>query len=134
MSPCVHVKVHTNSQVPLHWQDAVKMGHYHDVRLGVLEKVPVNDLVTWCSRIGVTPKPDGTPRRVIDYTLVNKHAPWQTHHTQSPWAIVSSIPPNKVKTTVDCWHGYHSVSLHPADHHITTFITEWGRYRYKTLP
>ena len=110
------------------------MGLDHDVHLGVLENVPVNEPVTWCSRMVVTPKPDGTHRRVIGYKSVNKNGPRQTHHTQLPWAIVSSIPPSKVKTTVNCWHGYHSVPLHPTDRHITTFVTEWGKYRYKTLP
>ena len=106
----------------------------HDVHLSVLEKVPFNDPITWCFRTVVTPKLDGTPRRVIDYTLVNKHTLQKTHHTQSPWVIVSSIHPNKVKTAVDCWHGYHSVPLHLADHHITTFVTKLSRYRYKILP
>ena len=39
-----------------------------------------------------------------------------------------------MKTVVDCWHGYHSVPLHPADRHLTTFLTPWGRYRYITTP
>ena len=80
------------------------------------------------------PKANGEPRRVVDYTELNKHTPRQTHHTESPWNIVSSIPPGKVKSVLDCWHGYHSVPLHPADRHLTTFITENGRFRYRTLP
>ena len=56
------VAIHTPSQVPLHWKSAVKEGLDRDVRLGVLEKVPVNDPVTWCSRMVITPKPDGSPR------------------------------------------------------------------------
>ena len=31
-------------------------------------------------------------------------------------------------------NGYHSIALHPADRHFTTFITPWGRYRYMTAP
>ena len=126
--------VHSPSKIPLHWEQAVKEGLDRDVRLGVLEKVPVNTPVTWCSRMVITAKHDGSPRRVVDYTGLNKHAPRQTHHTESPWSIVSSIPPNKVKSVVDCWHGYHSVPLHPADRHLTTFITPWGRYQYRTCP
>ena len=83
--------VHSPSQVPLHWQQAVKDGLDRDVRLGVLERVPVNDPVTWSSRMVITAKADGSPRRVVDYTNLNKHAPRQTHHTESPWSIVSSI-------------------------------------------
>ena len=128
------VAVHTPSQVPLHWQKDVKRGLDRDCQLGVLEKVPVNNPVTWCHRMVISPKPDGSPRRVVDFTPLNRHAPRQTHHTETPWAIVSSIPSDKVKSTVDCWHGYPSVPLHPADRPLTTFITPWGRYRYRTAP
>ena len=34
----------------------------------------------------------------------------------------------------DCWNGYHSIPLHEEDRHLTTFITPWGGYRYKTAP
>ena len=30
--------------------------------------------------------------------------------------------------------GYHSVPICQEDRHLTTFITPWGRYRYKTAP
>ena len=70
----------------------------------------------------------------MDFTPVNKHAPRQTHHTQSPWDIASNIPSYKVKTVVDNCHGYHSILIHPADCDLTIFITPWGRYRYRTVP
>ena len=82
----------------------------------------------------VAPKSDGTPRRVIDFTPVNKHAPRQVHHTRSPYVIATSVPSNQVKTVLDNWHGYHSVPIHPDDTHLTTFITPYGRYKYKTAP
>ena len=40
----------------------------------------------------------------------------------------------KKKTVFDCCNGYHSIPLHEEDRHLTTFITPWGRYRYKTAP
>ena len=58
----------------------------------------------------------------------------QHHHTQSPFHQVRSIPSGKKKCVFDCGNGYHSVPLHGDDHHLTTFITPWGRYRYKTAP
>ena len=130
----VPVAVHTPPQVPLHWRSDVKRGLDRDCELGVLEKVPVNDPVSWCHRMLITPKPNGEPRRVVDFTALNKFAPRQTHHTETPWTLVSSIPKNKVKSTLDCWHGYHSVPLAPSDRHLTTFVTPWGRYRYRTAP
>ena len=34
----------------------------------------------------------------------------------------------------DAWNGYNSVPLHPDNRHYATFITPWGRYRYRTAP
>ena len=112
----------------------MKEGLERDEKLGVVEKVPVNEPVVWCSRMLVTPKHDGTPRRVIDYTQLNKHAPRQTHHTRSPFHIAVTVPGNTFKSVLDNWHGYHSVPIDPTDRALTTFITPFGRYRYKTTP
>ena len=38
------------------------------------------------------------------------------------------------QTGTDAWNGFHSVPIHPDDKHYTTFITPWGRYRYKVAP
>ena len=60
------VAVHKPAVVPIHWRDQVYAGLERDVALGVLEKVVPNDPVTWCSRMVVTAKADGTPRRTVD--------------------------------------------------------------------
>ena len=82
----------------------------------------------------ITPKHDGSPRSVIVFSPLNKNAPRKTHHTKSPYVIASSVPSNKVKTVLDNWHGYHSIPVHPDDRHLTTFLTPYGRFRYKTTP
>ena len=126
---------HIPASVPLHWQDAVKAGLERDVRLGVLERVPLNTPVCWQSRMVCAPKHDGSPRRTVDYNAVNEHCPRQTHHTRSPWLLASSVPAGVRKTVLDNWHGYHSLPLaSDQDMDLTTFITPWGRFRYKTAP
>ena len=128
------VAAHVPAQVPLHWQLPVKEGLDRDCRLGVIERVPLNTPTVWQSRMVVAPKHDGSPRRTIDFKALNKVTPRQTHHTQSPWSIVASIPENVRKSTFDAWHGYHSLKLSEEDRAATSFITPWGRYRYKTCP
>ena len=130
-TPTAH---HSPIPVPLHWQEEVKAGLDRDVRLGVLEQVPVGEPVTWCHRMVTCAKKNGTLRRTIDFQPLNAHATRETHHTQSPFHQARSIPNNTRKTVFDAWNGYHSVALHPADRHFTTFITPWGRYRYRTAP
>ena len=129
------VAIKSPAVVPLHWQEAVKGGLDRDVRLGVLQKIDVNVPDTWTSRMIITPKPNSDqPRRVVDFQPVNSQAARQTHHTSNPYQLVASVPPNQVKSVLDCWHGYHSVPIAKHDQHLTTFLTPWGRYKYLTTP
>ena len=82
----------------------------------------------------VTAKHDGSPCWTIDYRYLNQHTPHQTHHSASPWNLVSSIPDDVYMSTFDCSHGYHSLLLGKEDRDFTTFITPWGRYHNLTLP
>ena len=125
---------HTPIPVPIHWQEEVKAGLDQDVRLGVIEPVPIGTPVTWCHRMVVCAKKSGKPRRTVDFQPLNHHATRETHHTQSPFHQVRSIPPHTRKTVFDAWNGYHSIPLHGDDRHYTTFITPWGRYRYLVAP
>lgn len=128
------VAYHTPIPVAIHWQDEVKAGLDQDVRLGVLEEVPVGTPVTWCHRMVICAKKNGKPRRTVDFQALNKHAFRETHHTQSPFHQARQVPSGKLKTVFDAWNGYHSVPLHDDDRHKTTFITPWGRYRYLSAP
>jgi len=113
----------------------VKAGLDRDVRLGVLEPVPVGEpAVTWYHRMVICAKKDGKPRRTIDFQSINNHATRETHHTQCPFHQARSVPRGKKKIAFDAWNGYLSVPLHPDDHYYTTFITPWGRYRYCIAP
>ena len=128
------VACHSPIPVPVHAQDEVKAGLDQDVRLGVIEPVPVGTPVTWCARMVIQWKKSGKHRRTVDFQPLNKHAVRETHHTQSPFNQVRSIPAHTRKTKFDAWNGYHSIPLHPEDRHLTTFITPWGRYRYCVAP
>ena len=128
------VAVHKPAVVPIHWQDKVRADLERDVALGVLEKVEPNTPVTWCSRMVVTAKADGTPRRTVDLQQLNKCSVRQTHHTPTPFKLAEQIPQGTKKTVTDAWNGYHSVPLCEDDKHLTTFITPWGRYRYRVAP
>jgi hypothetical protein len=126
--------VHCPIQVPYHWKEKVKEKIDADVRLGILEEVPAGVPTTWCSRMVTVPKKDGTPRRTVDLKKLNDATCRETHHTPPPFVQVNMIPRNKRKTLLDAWNGYHSVELSEEGKNATTFITEWGRYRYRRAP
>ena len=125
---------HIPVPVPIDWKEEVKAGQDQEIRLGVLEPVPVGEPVTWCHRMVVCAIKNGKPRRTVDFQPLNVHATRETHHTPSPFHQARSVPNGKRKTVFDAWNGYHSVPISEEDRHLTTFITPWGRYCYKTAP
>ena len=131
---CPAVAVHSPIPVPHHWKYKVKADIDRDVKLGIIEPVPQGTATTWCSRMVVAPKKDGAPRRTIDLQQLNKVSSRETHHTPSPFNLVSTIPTGTLKTVLDAWNGYHSLLIGDDSKHATTFITEWGRYRYCRAP
>ena len=120
--------------VPIHWRDKVKADIDRDVRLGVLEKVPDNTPVTYLSRMVITAKANGDPRRTIDFQGLNRNSSRQTFPVDSPFSLASRIPSGKKKTVVDAWNGYHLVPLPPDYKPLASFLTPWGRYRYQVAP
>ena len=80
------------------------------------------------------PKKDNTPRRTVNLVPLNQFSSRQTHHTMSPFHQASMVPANTYKTVLDAWNGYHSCLLDEESRHLTTFISPWGRFRYRKLP
>ena len=105
-----------------------------DVARGVIEPVPVSEAKEWCSRMVVVAKKSGQPRRTIDYQHLNAACRRETHQTPTPFDMVSSIPRHVYKTTADAHWGFHQVELEESSRKLTTFITPWGRYRFKRSP
>ena len=83
---------HTPSMVPLHWQDEVEKQIKNDVAMGVLEEVPFGEPSFWCHRMVITRKADGSPRRTVDLSPLNKHCLRETHHVQPPFQQAKAIP------------------------------------------
>ena len=100
------------------------------VRLRILEEVNGNSPVKWLSRMMVTMKKDGSPRRIIDYKNLNNAVPSQTNFTQNPFMCASACPPRKKKSILDVTDGYHSVPLKKGESQaVTEFLCEFGHYR-----
>lgn len=79
-------------------------------------------------------KKNGKPRRTVDFQPLNVHATRKTHHTPSRFHQARLVAHGTKKSALDAWNEYHSVPIHQDDRHLTTFITPWGSYRYKTAP
>ena len=100
------VRAYTPAPVALHWQDKVKNDLDRDVALGVLERVPYGEVPEWCSRMVVTRKSDGGPRRTVDLSPLNRFCSRETHPTKSPFSLARSVPHKSLKTVLDAWNGF----------------------------
>ena len=125
---------HTPTPVPLHWQQRVYDDLLRDEALGVIERVPYGEPTTWCHRMVITRKHDGSPRRTVNLSPLNKFCKRETFAMEPPFHLARRIPKNTWKTVTDSWNGYHSVPLRQSDRHLTTFITPFGRWRYTRAP
>ena len=125
---------HTPANIPLHWQQRMYDDLLRDEALGVIERVPYGEPVTWCHRMVITRKHDGSPRRTVDISPLNKFCQRETFAMESPFQLARRIPKDTWKTVTDAWNGYHGVPLRDSDRHLTTFITPFGRWRYTRAP
>ena len=125
---------HVPIPVPHHWKDEIKKSIDSDVANGIIEPVPVGEPVKWCAQMVVVQKKDGRPRRTVDLQKLNSQCMRETHHCASPFNQACQVPSNTKKTVLDAADGFHSVPLEENSKPLTTFITEWGRYRYCRLP
>eukprot|EP00111_Clytia_hemisphaerica_P020937 TCONS_00061733-protein len=96
--------VHTPASIPIHWQDQVHKDLLRDEALGVIERVPYGEPVKWCHRMVVTRKHDGSPRRTVDLSPLNKHCQRETFASASPFQSARRVPTNTWKTVNDAWN------------------------------
>ena len=124
---------HTPANIPLHWQQQVYDNLVCDEGLGVIGHMPYGEPVTWCDRMVITRKHDGS-HYTVDLSPLNKFCTRETFAMESPFHLAHRIPEDPWKTVTDAWNGYHSGPLHEPDRHLTTFITPFGHWRYARAP
>ena len=125
--------VASHSPIPVahHLKKEAKALLDSNVALGVIQPVPAGTPTTWCSRFL---KKSGKLRFVVDFQPLNPLSLRETHHTATPWNLVSLIPKNVKKSILDASNAYHSIKLAAESRDKTTFITEWGRFWYLRAP
>ena len=122
---------HKARPINVHWEKQVYDELLRDEALDVIERPPIGEPITWCHPMTITRKHDGSPRRTVDLSRLNKHCTRETHSSESPFHVARRIPPQTWKTVTDAWNGFHSIPLRESDRYLTTFITPFGLWRYK---
>jgi hypothetical protein len=69
----------------------------------------------------------------VDYTDLNKHCPKDHFGLSHIDQVVDSTAGCVLLCFLDCYSGYHQITLKEEDQIKTTFITPFGTYAYKTM-
>ena len=69
----------------------------------------------------------------VDYIDLNKHCPKDPFGLPRIDQIVDSIAGSTLLSFLDCYSGYHQITLKEQDQSKTFFITLFGAYCYKTM-
>ena len=71
-------------------------------------------------------------RLTVDFTKLNKFVKRPVHPVRTTHDAVASIDAEaRFFTKLDAKAGYHQVPIRQEDQDLTTFITPWGRFRYR---
>ena len=103
--------------VPLNFRAQVKADIEADVMKGILERVLVDELDYWCSRVVIQEKKNGKARRTVDLSYLCKHGLEESHTTSIAAIIAKRITGNKLKSKLECVNSCHGINLEEADRH-----------------
>lgn len=88
----------------------------------------------WCAPIVAVLKKDDRVGLCVDFTKLNESVKRENFPLPSSDQLLAELDGAKIFRKLDCNSGFHQIVLHEDFQKLTTFITPFGRYRYKRLP
>ena len=121
---------------PIYLKDSFKQELDKMLKAGVLK--PVQEATPWINKFVLLESTDkqGKPTLQIclDLTNLNKVIIREMYHFKTPEDIAHLLADSTVMTVLDCKKGCWHQELDEASSYLTTFNTEFGRYRYTVMP
>ena len=132
--PKVPMHIYAARKTPFAFQGMAKKELESLAAMGIIEPCG-SEASIWCSPCSFVRKPNGGVRTVVDLQGLNKHVMRPTHPFPTGKEILANIPKDsKVFAVFDCLKGYWQIELAEESKPYTTFLTEFGRFRYLRAP
>ena len=136
LDPSVQPKQTPCRPVLIHLKETFKREIDKMLQAGVLK--PVTEVIPWINSFTLVESKDKSGnhklRICLDPTNLNKAIIWESYHFKTPEDISHLIARACTLTVLDCHKGYWHQQLDEQSSHMTTFNTEFGRYRYTVMP
>ena len=121
-------------QVPFAMRQSVKEEIQKLLNKEIIERVG-DEPTTWCHPLVAVRKPDGKTRICVDLTKLNKFVSRPHHPLRSSKDATDAIQPSDVYfSKLDMLMGYWQMPLAEESRHLTTFICQEGRFRFRRAP
>lgn len=125
--------VHSSRKIPFNLMIPVRDALNKMLEQDIIEevKLPTN----WASAIVPVVKPGGKGVRIcVDFRKLNLSLKRETFHIPTFDELSSRLAGVKFITKLDAASGFFQIPLHENSRDFTTFLTPFGRYRFKRLP
>jgi hypothetical protein len=87
----------------------------------------------WLANPVLVRKKNNEWRTCVDYTDLNKHCPKDPFGLPRIDEVIDSTTGCELLSFLDCYSGYHQISLREEDQIKTSFIMPFGSYCYMTM-
>ena len=136
LDPSIQPKQTPCRPVPVHLKEISKKELDKMLQAGVLK--PLTEATPWITSFVLVESKDKSRnhklRICLDPTNLNKVIIWEPYHFMTPEDIAHLIARSCTLTVLDCHKGYWHQQLDEQSSYMTTFNTEFGRYRYTVMP
>ena len=94
----------------------------------------MDEIVEWCNSIVLVPKSNFKVMLCLDPARLNHTLIRPVHKGPTLTDILPKLNNAKYVSFVDRCSGYHKLKLDEKSSYLTTFVCQFGRCRYKSLP
>ena len=93
-----------------------------------------NEACEWLNQIVPVLKPDGSLRICLDPKNLNNATVRDRYSFPRVNDVYAKLAGSVIYSTLDAQSGFHQIALDEESSRLTTFLTPFGKYRYKRLP
>lgn len=122
----------TLRRIPLPLLEKIKRKLDSMVEMDVI--VRVDEPTEWCSGLVTVPKPNGDIRMCVDYVQLNKYIRREIYPMPVTENILGQLGQTRYFSKLDANSGFWQFDLDEKSQNLTSFITPFGRFKYKRLP
>ncbi len=125
---------HIISQRPYRVPDRLKDGVKQEVDLLLESGIIEPSVSAWASPLVPVVKPDGKVRLCVDYRKLNSVTPQLQQYIPTLDDVLERAGSAKVLSKMDLAKGFYQVQMAGESCDLTTFVSPWGKYRFKRMP